>query len=139
MGTGAKLGENKAENREGMELLLTGAGCPMDTFGCPGRRMSSGLGRMSGRLDPWTNTKNSAGKEGNSRQNLDEFVDEICWEDGEKLDPLVANQICGSNPTKLHHTNKSQKKSGFFWWGFSDLGRNQQNQARNNEAGAPKM
>ena len=29
---------------------------------------------------------------------------------GEKLDPLEAKQIHGSNPTKFHHTNKSQKK-----------------------------
>ena len=33
-------------------------------------------------------------------------------DDGEKLDPLKAKQIHGSNPTKLHHTNKSQKKIG---------------------------
>ena len=32
-------------------------------------------------------------------------------DDGEKLDPLMANEICGSNQTKLHHTNKSQKKN----------------------------
>ena len=36
-------------------------------------------------------------------------------------------------------TNKSQKKiGGYFWCGFSDLGRNQQNQARKRGVGAPK-
>ena len=42
---------------------------------------------------------------------------------GGKLDPLVTKQIHGSNPTKLHHTNKSQKKSrGLFLWGIFELG-----------------
>ena len=43
--------------------------------------------------------------------------------DGGKLDPLKAKQIHGSNPTKLHHTNKSQKKMGLFLWGIFELGR----------------
>ena len=43
---------------------------------------------------------------------------------GEMLDPLETNQIHGSNPTKLRQTNKSQKKLGLFWWGFSKLGKN---------------
>ena len=56
-----------------------------------------------------------------------------------KLDLPATHEIHGSNPTKLHHTNKSQKKlGGYFWWGFSDLGRNQQNQARKQRVGAPK-
>ena len=38
-------------------------------------------------------------------------------EGGEKLDPLDAKQIHGSNPTKLHHTNKSQKKIGAIFGG----------------------
>jgi hypothetical protein len=43
---------------------------------------------------------------------------------GEKLDPLVAKQIHGANPTKFHHTNKSQKNlGGYFWWGIFGLGR----------------
>ena len=42
-------------------------------------------------------------------------------EDGGKLDPHVANQIHGSNPTKLHHTNKSQK-IGLFLWEIFELG-----------------
>ena len=41
-----------------------------------------------------------------------------------ELDPLVAKQIHGSNPTKLHHTKKSQKNWGYFWWGFFKLGKN---------------
>jgi hypothetical protein len=40
---------------------------------------------------------------------------------GEKLDPLVAKQIHGANPTKFHHTNKSQKiLGGIFGGEFSD-------------------
>ena len=37
---------------------------------------------------------------------------------GEMLDPLETKQIHGSNPTKLHHTNKSQKKLGLFLVGI---------------------
>ena len=58
---------------------------------------------------------------------------------GEMLDPLETKQIHGSKSTKLHQTNISQKKYwGYFWWGFSDLGRKQQNQARKHGVGAPK-
>ena len=56
-----------------------------------------------------------------------------------KLDPHGATQIHESNPTKLHYTNKSQKNWGYFWWGFSDLGRKQQNQARKHRVGAAQM
>ena len=42
---------------------------------------------------------------------------------GGKLDPLVAKQIHGSNPTKLHHTNKiTQKKLGQFLVGIFEIG-----------------
>ena len=57
---------------------------------------------------------------------------------GEMLDPLETKQIHGSKSTKHHQTNKSQKFGGYFWCGFSDLGRNQQNQARKRGVGAPK-
>ena len=47
---------------------------------------------------------------------------------GEMLDPLKTKQIHGSKSKKLPQTNKSEKKNwGYFWWGFSNLGRNQQN------------
>ena len=41
---------------------------------------------------------------------------------GEMLDPLETKQIHGSNPTKLHHTNKSQKKLGLFFVGIFEIG-----------------
>ena len=45
---------------------------------------------------------------------------------GDMLDPLETKQIHGSKSTKHHQTNKSQKKiGGYFWWGFSNLGRKQ--------------
>ena len=44
-------------------------------------------------------------------------MDGIWGKDGEKLDPLEAKQIHGSNPTKFHHTNKSQKKIGAIFGG----------------------
>ena len=50
----------------------------------------------------------------------------------EMLDPLETKQIHGSKSTKHHQTNKSQKKIGAIFGGeFSNLGRNQQNQATN--------
>ena len=36
---------------------------------------------------------------------------------GDMLDPLETKQIHGSNPTKLHHTNKSQKRIGAIFVG----------------------
>ena len=43
-------------------------------------------------------------------------------DDGGKLDPLKAKQIHGSNPTKLHHTNISQKNLGAIFVGISEIG-----------------
>ena len=86
-------------------------------------------GRMSGTPDvqgtwpdvqapgSWANEMNSMGKRATPGQNSDDLVDENCGEDGGKLDPHVAKQIRGSNPTKLHHTNKSQKKLGAIFGG----------------------
>ena len=55
------------------------------------------------------------------------------------LDPLETKQIHGSNSTKLHHTNKSQKKFGAIFGGdFRNWGRTQQNQARKHGVGTPK-
>ena len=40
------------------------------------------------------------------------------WEKmGGKLDLPATHEIRGSNPTKLHHTNKSQKKIGAIFGG----------------------
>ena len=101
----------------GMELLPPGAGCPgqwpdVRGTGCPGSRADV---RAPG---SGTNAMNSTGKRATPRQNSDEFVDGKCGKDGEKLDPLDAKQIRGSNPTKLHHTNKSQKNLGLFLVGI---------------------
>ena len=41
---------------------------------------------------------------------------------GEMLDPLETKQIHGSNPTKHHQTNKSQKKLGLFSVGIFKIG-----------------
>ena len=69
--------------------------------GCPG----SGSG---------TNTMNSTVKIATPGQNSDELVDGKGWG---KLDPHAAKQIHGPNPTKFHHTNKSQKKFGAIFGG----------------------
>ena len=55
-------------------------------------------------------------------KNTSDLVDGNGRDDGGKLYPLMAKQIHGSNPTKLHHTNKSQKKLGLFLWGIFELG-----------------
>ena len=54
---------------------------------------------------------------GKSGKNSEEFVDGNWGKDGGKLDLPETHEIHGSNPTKLHHTNKSQKKLGQFLWG----------------------
>ena len=41
---------------------------------------------------------------------------------GGKLDPQVTKQIHGTNSTKHHHTNKSQKKLGLFLVGIFEIG-----------------
>ena len=89
--------------------------------GCPGCRCPVDTGRMS---DTWIvdELEEHRGQKGNSGQNSDEFVDGNCGRGGEKLDPLDTKQILGSNPTKLQHTNKSQKKLGLFLWGIFELG-----------------
>ena len=77
----------------------------------------SGPGRMSGLVgpdvrarDPWMNTAWRGQIRGKIRK--------ILWmEIGEKLDLPATHEIRGSNPTELHHTNKSQKKLGLFLWG----------------------
>ena len=106
-----------------MELLQLGAGCPGQGLDVQAK------GRMSGTPDvrgtrpdvrapgSWPNEMNSTGKRATPGQNLDDLVDGNCGEDGGKLDPHVAKQIRGSNPTKLHHTNKSQKKIGAIFVG----------------------
>ena len=78
-------------------------------------------GRMSGLVgpdvrarDPWMNTAWRGQIRG---KNSEEFVDGNWGKDGEKLDLPATHEIRGSNPTKLHHTNKSQKKLGLFLWG----------------------
>ena len=73
-------------------------------------------------------------------QNLDELVDGNRGRDGEKLDQPEAKQNRQSNPTKLHHTNKSQKrkKLGLFLWGNFRVRTKKQHQARKQGEGAPK-
>ena len=105
-----KIGESMWKWARGMELLLTRAGFPgqrpdVREAGCPGSR--SGM-----------NTMNSTGKIATPGQNSDKLVDGNRGRDGKKLDQLDAKQIRGSNPTKLHHTNKSQKKLGLFLVGI---------------------
>ena len=46
---------------------------------------------------------------------------------GEMLDPLETKQIHGSNPTKPHQTNKSQKNGAIFGGDFRNWARTQQN------------
>ena len=56
---------------------------------------------------------------------------------GEMLDPLETKQIHGSNPTKHHQTNKSQKNLGLFLVGIFEI-RQEHNKTRleNTEGGA---
>src|SRR4051812_39938255 len=58
-----------------------------------------------------------------SRSKLERFHGWKVGKLGEMLDPLESKQIHGSNPTKLHHTNKSQKILGLFLVGIFELGR----------------
>ena len=75
------------------------AGCPGVRAGCPGFGSEDELEEL--RVE-----------EANSGQNSGDFVDGNWGKDGGKLDLPATHEIHGSNPTKLHHTNKSQKKIG---------------------------
>ena len=91
------------------------------TFGglrSSGRRMSGGA-RSSGAWAKIGHGKNnsSSWRMMVERSNSSDFVDGKGWRGWGKLDPHVATQIHGSNPTKLHHTNKSQKKIGAIFVG----------------------
>ena len=55
---------------------------------------------------------------------LVDFVEGKVEMDGGMLDPLETKQIHGSNPTKPHQTNKSQKNGAIFGGEFSNLGKN---------------
>ena len=80
-------------------------------------------GRMSGLVgpdvrarDPWMNTAWRGQIRGKIRK--------ILWmEIGEKLDLPATHEIRGSNPTKLHHANKSQKNWVYFCGAIFGLGR----------------
>ena len=75
--------------------------------GCPGRAGCPG----SGSVDEHRVERSNPG------QNSEDFVDGNWGKDGEKLDLPATHEIRGSNPTKLHHTNKSQKKIGAIFVG----------------------
>ena len=83
--------------------MLSAAGCP-GRAGCPG----------SGSVDELEEHRMERSNPG---QNSEDFVDGNWGKDGEKLDPHAETQIHGSNPTKLQHTNKSQKKFGAIFDG----------------------
>ena len=81
--------------------------------GCPGRAGCPG----SGSEDEHRVERSNPG------QNSEDFVDAKWGKGGEKLDLPATHEIRGSNPTKLHHTNKSQKNLGGYFCGeFSNLG-----------------
>ena len=91
--------------------MLSGAGCPGWTAGCPGYRAECpGSGSVDELKELHVETSNPG-------QNSEEFVDGNWGKDGEKLDLPATHEIRGSNPTKLHHTNKSQKKIGAIFGG----------------------
>ena len=76
--------------------------------GCPGRAGCPGWsGRMFG-----LGIRRTPRGEDKSGAKFGRFVDGNWGKDGEKLDLPATHEIRGSNPTKLHHTNKSQKKMG---------------------------
>ena len=125
------LSKNGRKTGGGEEVVLPGAGRPGSW---PNVALS---GRMSGLwIRGWI--QRSSPGEVKSGQNSEKFLD-VNWGkvDG-KLDLPTTHEIRGSNPTKLHHTNKSQKNWGYFCGEFSNLGRNQQNKARKHNREAPK-
>ena len=92
-------------------IRMSGAArCPRSRARCSGSRSVDELDELRGEMVT-------------PGQNSEDFVDGNCGDNGGKLEPHVAKQIHGSNPTKLHHTNKSQNKLGLFLVGIFGLGR----------------
>ena len=85
------------------------AGCP-GWAGCPG----------SGSVDE---LEEHRVERSNPGQNSGDFVGGNWGKGGGILDLPATHEIHGSNPTKLHHTNKSQKKLGLFCGAIFRLGR----------------
>ena len=70
-------------------------------------------------------------------------IDEISWmESGENWGKARSTSNKANPWIKINKTSSNQqitkKIGGYFWWGLSDLGRKQQNQARKHGVGAPK-
>ena len=106
-GTGTKFGEIWTENG-----AVDGGDAARGRMSGLGGRMSGVAGcPCTGSVDELDELHVEGGKSG---QNSEEFVDGN-WgkEDGNLVLPAT-HEIRGSNPTKLHHTNKSQKKLGLF-------------------------
>ena len=82
---------------------VRGARCPGLRAGCPGSKSEDELEELD---------------LGAEIYDFKVKIGETSWmESGEKLDPQVTKQIHGSNSTKHHHTNKSQKKFGAIFGG----------------------
>ena len=84
-----------------------GAGCP-GRAGCPGHEPDVRGARAS---------KNTWQKGGLRGKNSVDFSGEIWGKVEEKLDPLVAQQIHGTNSKKSCQINRSQKKFGALFVG----------------------
>ena len=85
------------------------AGCPGCRAGCLG----------SGSVDELDEHREERSNPG---QNSEDLVDGNWGKDVGKLDLPATHEIRGSNPTKLHHTNKSQKNLGLFLVGIFEIG-----------------
>ena len=80
-------------------------------------RMSRLDGRMSGLLIHGRTRRSSRG-EVKSGQNSGKFVDGNWGKVDGELDLPATHEIRRSNPTTLHHTNKSQKNGAIFVGNF---------------------
>ena len=105
-----------------MEVPLSGVGCPGLRAGCLG----------SGSVDE---LEELCVERSNPGQNSEEFVDGNWGKGGGKLHLPTTHEIREPNPTKLHHTNKSQKKLGLFWGNFRIRNKINKTRLENKERG----
>ena len=96
--------------------MLSGAGCPGLRGGCPGWPDVRGRAGCPG-SGPVDELEELSVEEANSGQNSGDFVDGNWGKDGGKLDLPATHEIRRSNPTKLHHANKSKKNWGVIFGG----------------------
>ena len=137
VGTVAKFGEGMEKWARGWSCCLPGAGCPGQEPDVRGAGFPGYTGRMSGL---WIGDEHDELHGGKCNSGA-KFGRIGGWKRVGRVGKARSTRSNKNPWTKSNKTSSHQqitKKWHYFWWGFLDLGRKQQNQARKHRVGAPK-